>query len=235
MIRMPDAWFLLVFIIIYTGSLWLVYRYAHDKGITDFSALLFKSGYDNKVAAFNEQNKWVDKGGISFVGDSITQDYAVHEYFFGREVYNRGIGGDTTEGVLKRLEESVFALSPKTVVLLIGTNDYSVLGSDNDVIEANIKRIITSIKKRLPDCRIILESVYPVNKSLDPMSVGVRSNKTINTLNERLATLKDVTYIDVASHLKDEEGNLDDTYTVEGLHLNQNGYRIVTKVLKERL
>lgn len=232
---MPDTWFLLVLIIIYTGSVWLVYRYARDKAIADFTALLFKSGYDNKVAAFKEQNKWVDKGGISFVGDSITQDYAVHEYFFGKKVYNRGIGGDTTEGVLRRLEESVFALSPETVVLLIGTNDYSVLESDNDAIKANIKRIIVSIKERLPACHILLLSVYPVNKSLDPMSVGVRSNKTIDRLNERLATLKDVTYVDVATHLKDEEGNLDDTCTVEGLHLNQNGYRIVTKILKKYL
>lgn len=235
MIHMPDLWFLLVFIVIYAASLWMMYRYARNKGIAEFTELLFKNGYDQKVAAFNEQNKWVEPGGIVFLGDSITQDYAIHDYFFGKTLYNRGIGGDTTEGVLKRLEESVFALKPTTVVVLIGTNDYSVSGSGNDRIYDNIRTIIKTIHERLPSCHVIVQSVYPVNPTLDPMSVGVRSNRAIDALNERLKGMEDITYVNVADRLKDTHGRLDESLTLEGLHLNQNGYAIVTEALASHL
>lgn len=52
--------------------------------------------------------------------------------FFGRHnrlVLNRGIGGDTAEGVLRRFEADVIQLKPKCAVLLIGCNGtFDLLG-----------------------------------------------------------------------------------------------------------
>jgi lysophospholipase L1-like esterase len=39
------------------------------------------------------------------------------------KIANRGISGDTTRGMLIRLEADVLALQPKAVVMLMGTND----------------------------------------------------------------------------------------------------------------
>ena len=66
-----------------------------------------------------------DRDAVVFLGDSITQEWGdgLNAAFPGVKLVNRGISGDTTRGVLIRLEEDVLALRPAAVVLLIGTND----------------------------------------------------------------------------------------------------------------
>jgi len=61
-----------------------------------------------------------------------------------------------------------------------------------------------------------------------------RTNSVINQLNRRLENLANelhCTYIDVHSILLDTEGNLDQKYTVEGIHLKPNAYEVILKVL----
>ena len=58
--------------------------------------------------------------------------------FPGVKVANRGISGDTTRGVLIRLQEDVLALDPAAVVLLIGTNDLEE-GATPEVVAGNLQ------------------------------------------------------------------------------------------------
>ncbi len=201
-------------------------------GASEFFQLIANFGYQTKVNAFKTQNKHVPLGGIVFLGDSITQDYNVYEAFPKHLVYNRGIGGDTTEGVLKRLDVSVFELKPKTVVMLIGTNDFALLKSSTEDICERITKIIESIHEKLPTCHIIVQSVYPVNETIDKTTVLPRSNHDIDELNEMLKSLKHITFVDIASHLKDESNRFKEIYTLEGLHVSPLGYEVITDLLQ---
>src|SRR5262245_35668783 len=91
-----------------------------------------------------------DQGALVFLGDSITQGWGddMRGSFAGVKVANRGISGDTTRGVLIRLEEDVLALKPTGVVLLIGTNDLGEQ-ADPDTIAANLKLILRSEERRV--------------------------------------------------------------------------------------
>ena len=88
----------------------------------------FKNGrsvyYDFKVCQFEKMNDEEEKNGV-FLGDSITDFCDPDTYYPGLNAVNRGIAGDMTVGVLRRMEASVFALEPRLVVLLIGVNDLS--------------------------------------------------------------------------------------------------------------
>jgi lysophospholipase L1-like esterase len=216
-----------------------IFRSTFDRGVRkgadDFLKLLLKSGFDQKVASFKEQNRHVKQGGIAFVGDSITQDFPIHDYLSGMLVYNRGIGGDTTLGLITRLNESIYELRPHTVILLIGTNDFALLNAKPEQVRDNIAKIVFEIKTVLPNTRIVLESIYPVNPSLDRFSVGDRSNRTIFETNQLLMNLPDVTYVDLYAVLSNELGELKPEYTVEGLHINHNGYALIAKTLKPYL
>ena len=66
-----------------------------------------------------------DRGAVVFLGNSITQGWGddLGGNFEGMKVANRGISGDTTRGMLLRLEDDVLSLHPSGVVLLMGTND----------------------------------------------------------------------------------------------------------------
>ncbi len=203
--------------------------------IIDRIIKLYKKVVDN---SFFELNKSARPGGIVFLGDSITDFYRINEFFHDSYIINRGIGGDTTDGVLNRMPESVYALSPSKVFLLIGTNDIGEKKSQEYIV-SNIGKIIQKIQENCPDARIYLQSIYPISKAKDKrikrVIVKKRTNNKILSINaelEKRAKEKGIVYIDVYSHLIDEVGNLKLEYTVEGLHLNAKGYKVVSDVLR---
>jgi len=59
---------------------------------------------------------------IVMLGDSLTEWGNWHELVPEHRVINRGIAGDTSSGVLDRLQE-VIERRPKVVFVMIGTND----------------------------------------------------------------------------------------------------------------
>lgn len=197
--------------------------------------------YNERVAYFKELNKRLKAGGIVFLGDSITEHFIVSEFFSEHFVINRGISGDTTDGVLKRLKESIYDLKPSKIFLMIGTNDLGD-GKEPEYIINNIEKIIKKIHERLPETIIFLEYIYPVRKDGDnkikKRMVGKRNNESINKINEGITKISDkyqITNIDIHSLLQDKYGDLKLEYTVEGLHLTPLGYGIVVKEIEKYL
>jgi lysophospholipase L1-like esterase len=107
-----------------------------------------------------------DQKALVFLGDSITQGWGdnMGGSFAGAKVANRGISGDTTRGVLIRLQEDVLALNPAGVVLLIGTNDLEE-GADPETIASNLKLILAELKKHSATMPIVLCQVFPSSES----------------------------------------------------------------------
>jgi len=79
--------------------------------------------WTSKVTQFEVLNKFLPKGKIVFLGDSITEYFSVQEFFSNVKIYNRGISSDTTEGVIIRLDSTVLNLEPSKVFVMIGIND----------------------------------------------------------------------------------------------------------------
>lgn len=197
--------------------------------------------YKERVSYFEELNKGLKPGSIVFLGDSITEHFLVSEIFPDYYTVNRGISGDTTEGVLNRMQESVYDLRPSKIFLMIGTNDLGKKKKINVIIN-RIETIIMNIKKNLPDTEIFLESVYPVrrewSKQISRKMVGARNNEDIRMINEGIKIIAhkyNVTYIDIYSLLKDENEEIKLEYTKEGLHLTPMGYRVVANEIKKYL
>jgi lysophospholipase L1-like esterase len=207
-----------------------VFLYGKKKGKDDFLKLLLMAGFVNKIEAFECFNKYSNAEGIVFIGDSITQDFNVYEYFKGFNVYNRGIGGDTSKGVLERLSNSVFDLRPKKVFLQIGTNDFELFKSNPEEIFKNIKSIVKAFKEYDSKLQVYIISVYPVNQNMHKDTVGRRNNQDIKKLNTLLKEIKSVQFIDLYAKLLDGE-DLNPEYSIEGLHLNQKGYELIRENL----
>ena len=90
-----------------------------------------------------------DRGALVFLGDSITQGWGKNlgGAFGNVKVANRGISGDTTRGMLVRLDDDVLALDPSGVVMLMGTNDLDQGGSPATAA-GNVKLILAELKQR---------------------------------------------------------------------------------------
>lgn len=197
--------------------------------------------YDIKVHNFSCLNAFAKKGETVFVGSSLCELFPVCEMLQNVEprirVYNRGICGDVTDGLLARMEESVFALEPKKVFINIGTNDISRPGYTRERLYANYRAILNQIRSRLPETKIYVMSYYPVNRELpgvDPQLVqemfGARTNDELRAVNAELQSMAEelgCVYVDLFDALLDEKGNLRAEYTLEGMHMYANGYKVV--------
>jgi lysophospholipase L1-like esterase len=200
-----------------------------------------KKYYNNKVSAFSVENFNSSTGQIVFVGDSITDLYKLDSYYADLDLasYNRGIGGDTTQGVIDRLNVSIFDIMPSKIVLMIGTND--VNGNvQNEKILSNYRIIFDEIKKNQPTVDVFVMSIIPQNKDIEK-AAGIdvtKNNKTIKYLNSEIKNLcgeYGYSFLEIYDLLLDEEGYLDKEYSDDGLHLNAAGFEIWTEVLKPYL
>ncbi len=207
--------------------------------------MLYRSGteesyYDKKCGSFSVQNANLSKGQIIFIGDSITDLYPLDDYYsdLPLAVYNRGIGGDTTGGVLNRLDVSLFDLAPSRIVLMIGTNDINGSNTDGEIL-ARYEDILHQIREKLPSSEIYCMSIIPQNSDRGFSAETVDSfNKQILRLNSKIKSLCEslkLNYVDLFASLSDENDRLIKDYSDDGLHLNSKGFELWTKVLKPML
>jgi lysophospholipase L1-like esterase len=164
-------------------------------------------------------------GRVLFLGDSITEAGNWNEWFPSYRILNRGIGGDTVEGVRGRLGTAVNR--PAAISLLVGTNDLHrqarVAG-----IAAQFAELVYQIRTLAPDSPLIVNSVMPR---------GRRWASRIHELNQRYAATArdaDAGYVDLWPALADGDA-LRAAYTRDGIHLNGHGYQAWVDVLRPRL
>jgi lysophospholipase L1-like esterase len=164
-----------------------------------------------------------DQHAVVFLGDSITQGWGggLGAAFPGVKVANRGISGDTTRGVLLRIEDDVLALHPAAVVLLIGTNDLEE-GATPDVIAGNLKLIVAALERGGPGMPIVLCQVFPSSAAKKRPADQI---KAVNAL--YLAAVKNdpqVTYLETWPLFADPNGDAVADEFPDLLHPNEAGY-----------
>lgn len=158
---------------------------------------------------------------IDFIGDSITDLYNVEDYFPEYKVANRGIGGDTTDMLLTRLDISAYKLNPKVISLLIGTNNL-------DTCMDNYEVILNNFKIHLPNTKVAVLSILP-RRGKDLCEKIVKNNAQIKNLTNKYK----YTYVDLyESFTEDEELQVDESLFDDGLHPNKKGYQVMSDALK---
>lgn len=192
---------------------------------------------DKQVLKVEEKINYKNEN-IVFTGDSITELYDTDKYYENLPVINTGKSGYKTKDIYDELYEKIYIYNPTKVFLMIGTNDFFD-DVDNQYIIDQIKKIINDINDKRPRAMIYLESIYPVNNGDDPKinkdMVHDRSNERIKQINKKIEAFcsnkKNCTYIDIYSHLLDDDGNLKLEYAKDGLHVNDEAYKVITKLL----
>ena len=191
---------------------------------------------EERLAKFVTENHKLDKGQIVFAGDSITEFFALKKYL-GRDLplVNRGIAGTDSVWLLDHLKEQVLELEPSKLVLLIGINDIGRAYPIQEIVN-RISDIVMTVRQESLFTEIYLLSVLPVSERPEHSSkVKIRNNATVRELNQQLAVLPGVTYVDLYDYLTDAHGQLNDTYTTDGLHLSPQGYQVLAEPIKKEI
>jgi len=170
---------------------------------------------------------------IIFLGDSITEGCDWANLFHDPRIKNHGIGGDTSDGVRKRLDPIVSA-KPVKLFLMVGINDLWNGISVKDVV-ANYRHILTQCKTITPTTTLFIQSVLPMNGAWSSPPARVSTvNAQVVALNNALRKLASefrYSYIDLHS-VYVREGQLDPQCTSDGLHLNDKAYMIWKAVIQ---
>jgi lysophospholipase L1-like esterase len=175
-----------------------------------------------------------DRGAVVFLGDSITQGWeaGLPQAFPELRIANRGISGDTTRGVLLRLNEDVLALQPRAVVMLIGTNDLEEKAAP-EVIASNVALILDALQAHNPKMPVVLCRVFPSSATMRRPSEQIIR---INALCAEVArTRPQVTVVDTWSIFADAHGDARLAEFPDLLHPNELGYAQWARALRPAL
>jgi lysophospholipase L1-like esterase len=154
------------------------------------------------------------------LGDSITAGGDWYTLLNGYDVANFGIGGDTTVGILNRMD-GIYMTRPKRVFLMIGINDFGT-GATVETTYANYTEIVNSLLDK--NIEVVLQSTLYVAKSISGYNEINRKVTDLNAFIKKLAVDKGLNYINLNEVLC-EDNLLESRYTKDGIHLNNAGYK----------
>ena len=202
--------------------------------ISDAQAQKYSTFYMQRSSLFNKLS--ITSKDIVFIGNSITNGAEWNELFPQKRVKNRGISGDTSEGVFDRLD-AVVKGKPAKIFILIGVNDIS-REIKVETIVLNMKQIVEKIQKESPKTKIYIQSILPVNPDFEMFKGHMKPEliKEINQFYQNIAQEYKVNYIDLYSHfLEDGTDKMNKKYTNDGLHLLGEGYLLWREIVKPYL
>lgn len=186
---------------------------------------------------------------IICLGDSLTYGYGVARAVTwtallsngadGPEVVNRGISGDTTGGMLARLETDVLAEDSDLVLLMGGSNDI-FFGRDLAAAKCNMAAIVFQCMAHRR--KVVLGIPFPVlEKGLadqwKPFAGGEEVKRLLGEYGRWLVEFGrefGIPVLDLGEALPREEKDRISCY-LDGIHLSPGGHRLVAEFLRENL
>jgi len=209
------------------------------------------SGFMGRHKAFVETAK---AGNIDllFMGDSITDWWrnpggtnsfprgtngaytgkpVFDKYFGSMKVANFGIAGDTTQGVLWRLQNGEGqGYKPKGIMLMIGTNN-TRRNSAPEIAEG-VAADVAELRKDFPDAKILLLGIFPRSTPTNSVRTTITE---INTIISKLDDGKHVFYLDIGGKFLAADGTIPKDVMSDGLHPTTKGYEIWAEAVKDPL
>jgi lysophospholipase L1-like esterase len=166
-------------------------------------------------------------GPVVFLGDSLTESGRWDELFPQLTTVNAGRAGDTTADVQDRLGE-VIALAPSVVVVMVGTNDFGLRATVEQVVRGT-ENILWTLHHELPGTRIVVVSVLPRERE---RAEWIRQ---VNIHVRQFAPSVKAEFVDLWPAFAEEDGELSPRFTTDRVHLNDDGYAAWADALRPHL
>lgn len=197
-----------------------------------------KKHYNEKLREISQRD--YEKEQVVLLGDCVIENLNIDKYFQNQIIYNNGINGDTSLKLQETLYKRAIKYKPSKLFISIGSNDF---GFDNRSVKEvynTIIEIVKEVKARSKKTEIYLVTVVPVNPAnsdfINRAFVDTRDNSDIQMLNYYLknyANRNKIKFVDINKHLKNDFDQLNLDYSIDGFHLNDTGYKLVTDLIKQ--
>ncbi len=170
-------------------------------------------------------------------GDSISLWFPVELLPEGRHWLNQGISGESSDGLLKRLQ--LFdQTQPEVIFVMIGINDM-IRGVEHKTILDNQQQIIRYLRQKHPQTQIVVQSVLPHSGKNSTWEGKAKllaiPNSSIREFNRRLQAIaqkEGVKYLELNPLFANQKGELRPEFSTDGLHLSNQGYMVWSSALQ---
>jgi hypothetical protein len=176
---------------------------------------------------------------LLFLGDSITDRWprVGEQSWLKLAAYkpaNFGVEAECTEHLLWRIEHGELeGISPKVVVVLIGTNNVFYFPDEKPEWAASgVEKIVSEIRKRSPASKVLLFGIFPRGEK------GSRLRNTITEINGKLQHLDngaEMRFADIGAQFLDADGNIPADIMPDKVHPSAKGYALWERSLETML
>ena len=178
-----------------------------------------------------EENKKMEAPIIFYGSSTIRLWKSLNEDFKDVDVINLGFGGAYIDSLSKNFNRLINFLNPKAIVIYLGGNDLNLSLSPEEII-FKIKKFVEKINKKYPNTNIGYITIKPSVERKNKLSDIKKINKGVKLIANDFPNL---VYIDVYNKLLDKGKVTSKFLLQDGLHLNKEGYKVLTRAVKEKI
>jgi lysophospholipase L1-like esterase len=171
---------------------------------------------------------------IFMIGNSITASADWPKLLSNFNTVNMGSPGITTLDAVMNVKK-LLPENPKSAFIMLGVNDIKVK-VPWEVAYQNFYSLIYTFKSLSPKTEIFIISVLPTNYlnfniyDIDNSEI-VKLNQSLNNMSNKY----NLNFINCHDDFLNENGDLDEKFTYDGLHLNQIGYTKLASWIKPNI
>lgn len=190
----------------------------------------------NQVMQYNKMHK----PQLVFMGNSITHFWGGEpaasivsgsnswaKYFGDKNAVNMGFGWDRIENVLWRVQHGELDdISPKQIVLMIGTNNLQ-FNTDDEIVQG-LRFLVKAIQLKQPKSNILIMGILP-RKDME---------ERISVLNKQIAKIPieiNIRFADAGELFLDKNKKITASLFSDGLHPNADGYERLGKFIETQI
>jgi hypothetical protein len=184
-----------------------------------------------RLAEFRRENGTAPAGSIVFLGSSTIERFPLRSAFPERPCLDRGIGDETTDELLDRLDASLPDAPPAGVVLYVASVDFRRAGRSPEVIKSRLETIVRRLRARDPALPIALIGILSERGATPEFVARLAAT---NARLEGFAQANGLAFVRTdRAPITLPSGALSEECSVDRLHLSEEGYRHLARWLLE--
>jgi lysophospholipase L1-like esterase len=192
-------------------------------------------GFEREIRLFEAQDRISPppENAILFIGSSSIKGWrSLKDNFPENDIIQRGFGGSTSADALFYVNRIVLPYKPSKIFYYEGDNDIPK-GLSEERIISEIDSFIMIVHENIPDTKIYILTPKPSYARFKLWPRYIMLNAAIKNLCNQYPF---VSYVDVGTPMFDEKGILrKDIFVKDSLHMNENGYRIWSQIIRKEL
>lgn len=209
----------------------IVYQPIAEKFVPDYDI----NRFENEIKNYEKQDAEIglDKlqGQILLYGSSSFRLWKTFkEDLSPLPVINHGFGGSTFPELTNYVHRMVIPYKPKTLVVYCENDPFGKKPKSPEQVFDAFGEFVTIVRNKLPKTKIYYVSMKPSPSRRKQWETTTRTNQMIEAY---IKKHKNMAYIDISKVMMKPDGSFDGSIFVgDSLHMNANGYKLWTGVIK---